>query len=174
MQSHRCISAIDAAIASRRVANGVVSVHESVRHRAVIRHSEVVDALAQAVFVGRRLRRATDVPFEGDLAAFDLVVDPLTRLLLAVEEQVVEEWRDSVLRDGGVGEGVDLELRGAAVEADVAVAAGEGAGEGVAVELDGEWEVEFAVRVVFVIIWWVAEVTWCRRGKDQVGGVGNC
>jgi hypothetical protein len=126
----------------------------------------VVNTLAQTVLVSRSLRRATDVPLECDLAAFDLVVDPLTRLLLAVEEQVVEEWRDSVLRDGGVGEGVDLELRGAAVEADVAVAAGEGACEGVAVELDGEGEVEFAVRVVFVVVWWVAEVAGCWRGKD--------
>jgi len=110
LQSHRCISAIDAAIASRRVANGVVSVHESVRHRAVIRHSEVVDALAQAVFVGRRLRRATDVPFEGDLAAVDLVVNALTWLFPAVEEEIVEERPDGVLGDARVGERVDLEL----------------------------------------------------------------
>lgn len=126
----------------------------------------MVNTLAQAILISLSLRRATNVPLESNLAAVDLIVNALTRLLLAVEEQVVEERRDGVIRDGGVGEGVDLELRGAAVEADVAVAAGEGAGEGVAVELDGEGEVEFAVGVVFVVVWWVAEVAGCWRGED--------
>lgn len=75
----------------------------------------MVNTLAQTILISRSLRRAADVPLESDLAAFDLVVESLTRLLLAVEEEVVEERRDGVLRDAGVGEGVDLELRGAAV-----------------------------------------------------------
>lgn len=126
----------------------------------------MVDTLAQTVFIRLSLRRAANVPLERDLAAIDLVVNALTRLLPAVKEQVVEKRRDGVLRDAGVGEGVYLELRGAAVQADIAVAAGEGAREGVAVELDGEREIELAVGVVFVVVWWVAEVTGCRRGKD--------
>ena len=166
MHSHRCIRAIDAAIILRRLAHGVVSVHESVRHRAIVRHREVVDTLAQTILIRWSLRRTTDVPLERDLTAADLVIDALARLLLSVKEEVVEERRDGVLRDAGVGERVDLELRGAAVQANVAVAAGEGACEGVAVELDGEGEVEFAVRVVFVVVWWVAEVAGCWRGKD--------
>lgn len=159
MESYRCIRAVDTAVILRRLAHSVVSVHESVRHRAIVRHSEVVDTLAQTILIRRRLRRAANIPLERDLAAFDLVVNALTRLLPPVEEQVVEERRDGVLRDAGVREGVDLELRGAAVEADVAVAAGESAREGVTVELDGEGEVEFAVGVVFIVVWWVAEVT---------------
>ena len=129
MHSHRCIRAVNAVVILRCPAHGVVSVHESVRHRAIVRHGEVVDTLAQAVFIRLSLRRAANVPLERDLAAVDLVVNALTRLLPAVKEQVVEERRDGVLRDAGVGEGVYLELRGAAVQADVAVAAGEGARE---------------------------------------------
>lgn len=126
----------------------------------------MVNALAQTILIRLSLRRAANVPLESDFTAVNLVVDALTRLFLPVQEKVVEERRDSVLRDSGVGEGVDLELRGAAVETDVAVAAGEGARERVAVELDGEGEIEFAVGVVFVVVWWIAEVTGCRRGKN--------
>jgi hypothetical protein len=126
----------------------------------------VVNTLAQPVFIRLSLRRAANVPLKSNLAAVDLVVDALAGLLAAIEEQIIEERRDSVLRNGGVREGVDLELRGAAVQADVAVAAGEGAGGGGAVELDREGEVEFAVGVVFVVVWWVAEIAGCGRGED--------
>lgn len=166
MESNRRIRAVDTAVILRRLAHGVVCVHESVRHRAVVRHGEVVNTLAKPVFIRLSLRGTTDIPLVRDLAAVDLVVNALTRLLLAVEERVVEERRDSVLGNAGVGEGVDLELRGAAVEADVAVAAGEGARERVAVELDAEGEVEFTVRVVFIVVWRVAEVAGGGRGED--------
>ena len=166
LESHRSIRAIDAAVILRRLTHGVVGMHESIRHRAVVRHSEVVDTLAQTVFVRLSLSRAADVPLERDFAAVDLIVNALARLLPAVEEEVVEERCYGVLWDGRVGEGVDLELRGAAVQADVAVAAREGAREGVTVELDAEGEVEFAVGVVFVVVWWVAEVTGRWRRKD--------
>ena len=166
MHSHRSIRAIDAAVILRRFTHSVVSVHESVWYRAIVRHSEVVDTLAQTILIRLSLRRAANVPLESDFTAVNLVINALTRLFLPVQEQVVEERRNSVLRDTGIGEGVDLELRGAAVETDVAVAAGEGARERVAVELNGEGEIELAVGVVFVVVWWVAEVTGCRRGKD--------
>lgn len=126
----------------------------------------MVDTLAQTILIRLSLRRAANVPLESDFTAVNLVVNALTRLFLPVQEQVVEERRNSVLRDTGIGEGVDLKLRGAAVQADVAVTASEGAREGVAVELYGEGEVEFAVGVVFVVVWWVAEVTGSWRGKD--------
>jgi hypothetical protein len=166
LESHRCIRAIDTAVILRCFTHSIVSVHESVRHRAVVRHGEVVDTLAEPVFIGLSLRRAADVPLVRNLAAVNLVVNPLAGLFLAVEEEVVEERRDGVLGNAGVGEGVDLELRGATVEADVAIAAGEGAREGVAVELDAEGEVKFAVGVVFVVVWWVAEVAGSGRGED--------
>lgn len=126
----------------------------------------MVDTLAQTILIRLSLCRAANVPLESDFTAVNLVVNALTRLFLPVQEKVVEERRNGVLRDTGVGEGVDLKLRGAAVQADVAVAASEGAREGVAVELYGEGEVEFAVRVVFVVVWWVAEVTGSWRRKD--------
>ena len=126
----------------------------------------MVDTLAQTILIRLSLRRAANVPLESDFTAVNLVINALTRLFLPVQEQVVEERRNSVLRDTGIGEGVDLKLRGAAVQADVAVTASEGAREGVAVELYGEGEVEFAVGVVFVVVWWVAEVTGSWRGKD--------
>jgi hypothetical protein len=166
LHAHRRIRAINAAVILRRITHGVVSVHERVRHRTIIRHGEMVNTLAQPILIRLSLRRAPNVPLESDFAAIDLIVDPLAGLLLAVEEQVVEERRDSILRDGGVGEGVDLKLRGAAVQADVAVAAGEGAGGRGTVELDREGEVEFAVGVVFVVVWWVAEIAGCGRGED--------
>jgi len=127
---------------ARRVPHRIISVDKSIRHRAIIRHGEMVDALAQPLFIGVQLRRAPDIPLQRNFTvAFDLVVNALARGFVAVEHEVVEEGRDGVFGDAGVGEVLDLELRGAAVEADVAVAAGEGAREGVAVELDGEGEI---------------------------------
>jgi hypothetical protein len=81
----------------------------------------MVDALAQPLLVGFRLRRAADVPLQRNFTvAFDLVVNALARGFVAIEHEVVEEGRDGVLRDAGVGEVLDLELGGAAVEADEA------------------------------------------------------
>ena len=86
MHSHRCIRAVNAVVILRCPAHGVVSVHESVRHRAIVRHGEVVDTLAQAVFIRLSLRRAANVPLERDFTAVNLVVNALARLLLPVEE----------------------------------------------------------------------------------------
>ena len=127
----------------------------------------MVNTLAQPRLVVFQLRAAAHVPLERDFRpALDLVVEALAGVFVGVEHEVVEEGRDGVLRDCAVGEAVYLELRGAAVQADVAVAAGEGAREGVTVELDTEGEVELAVGVVFVVVWWVAEVARGGRGED--------
>ena len=166
LHAHCRISAINPTIVLRRITHSVVSVQERIRHRTIIRHSEMVNTLAQPILIRGSLCRAPNVPLERDFAAIDLVVKALAGLLAAVEEQIIEERRDSVLGNVGVGEGVDLELRGAAIQANVAVAAGEGAGGRGAVELDGEGEVEFAVGVVFVVVWWVAEVAGSWGGED--------
>ena len=110
MHSHRRISAIDTNIILRRAPHSIISVHKSVRHSTIIRHSKVINTLAQAIFISLRLRRAANVPLVGNLAAIDLVVNALTRVLPAVQEEIVEEWRDGVLRDGRVWEMVGLEL----------------------------------------------------------------
>lgn len=124
----------------------------------------MVDTPAVAGFVWLAEARAADVPLVSDLGPFNLVVDSLTRVLLAVDHEIVEEWRYRVLGNRGDGEPVDLVLRGAAVEAYVAVAAGEGAGRGDAEELDVEGEVDVAVGIVFVEVRWVAEVAGGWRG----------
>lgn len=116
LQSHRRVRAIDAVVLLRRAAHGVVRVHESIRHRTIVRHSEVVNTLAQAVLIRWCLRRAAHVPLKRDFRGpFDLVVDALARILEPVEGEVVEERRDRVLWDPGVRELRYLELLGAAV-----------------------------------------------------------
>jgi hypothetical protein len=118
----------------------------------------VVNTLAEAGFVRIILPRAANVPLKCHFPTINLIVNPLARVLLAIQLEVVEERSDSVVWNARVGEPVILELRGAAVQADVAVTAGESALRGRAVELDGEGEVQLAVGVVFVVVCWVAEV----------------
>jgi len=137
----------------------------------------MVNTLTQPILVILQLRRAAHIPLESNACtvaiAFDLVVEALARDLAAVQHNVVVEGRDGVFGDRGIGEVAGLELRGAPVETDVAVAAGEGALEGLAVESDVEGEVEFAVGVVFIVVWRVAVVARGWGGEDQVGGVGK-
>lgn len=119
----------------------------------------MVNTLAQPRLVVFQLRAAAHVPLERDFRpALDLVVEALAGVFVGVEHEVVEEGRDGVLRDCAVGEAVYLELRGAAVQADVAVAGGEDFARGAAVEGHGEGQVEFAVGVVLGVVWWVAVV----------------
>lgn len=133
----------------------------------------MVNTSTVAGFVRLAQARAAHIPLVRDLGSFDLVVNSLTRVLLSMNHDIVEERRNGVLRDRIDGEPVDLVLRGAAVEAYVAVAAGKGARGGDAEELDVEGKVDVAVGVVFIEVWWVAEVAGSWRGQDEVGGIRN-
>lgn len=111
LHPHHGRSPIDPVIARRRVPHLIVSEDERIRRRAIVRDSEMVNALTQALLVGRQLGHTADIPLESNFgAAFDLVVEALARGFFAVQHEVVEEGGDGVFGYRGVGELPDLEL----------------------------------------------------------------
>lgn len=165
LHSHKCHRPIRPRIALSRTADRNIPHGERIRHGAIVRHGEMVNTL--------QLRGPRNIVLVRDLAALDLVEDPLRRAQVAVHVQVVEEGRDHVVWEVGarVGELLRLELRAAAVERDVAVDAGVGFARGRAVEGHVKGQVELAVRVVFGDVGGSAEVAGCRAGEDEVFGV---
>lgn len=98
----------------------------------------------------------------------ELVKNSLHRILVGVQEQIIEQRRHSVVGDVVGGELLDLVLRGAVYDADVAVGTGEALVRGVRVDAHGEGEVDLAEAIVFVVAGWVAEVAGGWGGENQV------